>query len=269
MQTMILSRFASTCQCALILFAAATGARGPAYTTAVAERPATHRVIALAEPGQTIHQPFADAAILWLRETAAREGFAVDYIRTTDPIDEAYLAAHDLFIQVNYPPYRWTPVAETAFRKAMEQGTIGWVGFHHASLLGKFDGFEMSPFFHQFMGRIVFKSYIPDFATGMVHAEDAAHPVFNGVPAAFKIENDEWYTYDRSPRPDVHVLATVDENSYEPARTVKMGDHPVIWTNPHYKAPNVYFQFGHKKELFDSPTFTRLFLNAIRWAAAR
>ena len=58
----------------------------------------------------------------------------------------------------------------------------------------------MSPFFHQFMGRIVFKSYIPDFATGTVHVEDAAHPVFNGLPATFKIENDEWYTYDRSPR---------------------------------------------------------------------
>ena len=30
--------------------------------------------------------------------------------------------------------------------------TFGWIGFHHASLLGKFDGFEMSPFFHAFMG---------------------------------------------------------------------------------------------------------------------
>jgi type 1 glutamine amidotransferase len=207
--------------------------------------------------------------VQWLRDTAGREGFTVDYIRTTDPIDEAYLAAHDLFIQVNYPPYRWTPVAEAAFKKAMEQGTIGWVGFHHASLLGKFDGFEMSPFFHQFMGRIVFKSYIRDFATGVVHVEDAAHPVFSGLPAAFTIENDEWYTYDHSPRPDVRVLATVDENSYDPPRTVKMGDHPVIWSNPHYKARNVYFQFGHKGELLDNPTFTRLFLNAIRWAAHR
>ena len=110
----------------------------------------------------------------WLQETAPKEGFTVDYIRTTDPIDDAYLAAHDLFVQVNYPPYRWTPVAEAAFKKAMEQGTIGWVGFHHASLLGKFDGFEMSPFFHQFMGNIVFKSYIPDFATGTVRVEDAS-----------------------------------------------------------------------------------------------
>ena len=229
----------------------------------------TRRIIALAEPGQTIHQPFADAALRWLQETAPKEGFTVDYIRTTDPIDEAYLAAHDLFVQVNYPPYRWTPVAEAAFRKAMETGTIGWVGFHHASLLGKFDGFEMSPFFHQFMGKIVFKSYIPDFATGTVRVEDAAHPVLQGLPAAFPIENDEWYTYDRSPRPDVHVLANVDESSYLPARTVKMGDHPVIWTNPTFKGRNVYFQFGHKAELFESDAFKRLFLNAIRWAAAR
>ena len=109
------------------------------------------------------------------------------------------------------------------------------MGFHHASLLGTFDGFEMSPFFHQFMGNIVFKSYIRDFATGTIRVEDATHPVLKGLPAAFTIENDEWYTYDRSPRPDVHVLANVDESSYVPARSVKMGDHPVIWTNPHYK----------------------------------
>ena len=259
----------AACLLAVMLAALVTGVPEPRPAAAAAAPAAPRRVIALAEPGQTIHQPFADAALQWLRETAAREGFEVDYIRTTDPIDEAYLAAHDLFVQVNYPPYRWTPVAEAAFRKAMEQGTIGWVGFHHASLLGRFDGFEMSPFFHRFMGGIVFKSYIPDFATGRVHVEAAAHPVFAGLPATFTIENDEWYTYDRSPRSNVQVLAAVDENSYDPPRTVTMGDHPVIWSNPHYRARNVYFQFGHKKELFDSPTFTRLFLNAIRWAGAR
>src|SRR5262245_59319537 len=106
-------------------------------------RRAPYRVIALAEPGQTIHQPFVDAAIAWLEKQSAAEGFAIDYIRTTDPIDEQYLEAHQAFIQLNYPPYRWTPVAEAAFKKAMAEGTIGWVGFHHASLLGTFDGFEM------------------------------------------------------------------------------------------------------------------------------
>jgi hypothetical protein len=115
---MTLWRHAWTCVCLTIAFAAVTGARGwrdhtfssdgagpQAASSSQAPRPATRRVIALAEPGQTIHQPFADAAMKWLQETAVKEGFAVDYIRTTDPIDEAYLAAHDGFIQVNYPPY--------------------------------------------------------------------------------------------------------------------------------------------------------------------
>ena len=235
----------------------------------VAERatPAPYRVLVLAEPGQTLHQPFVDAAMAWL-EKQSGEGFAIDYIRTTDPINEEYLAAHKVFIQLNYPPYRWTPVAEAAFRKAMEQGTIGWIGFHHASLLGKFDGFEMSPFFHDFMGKIVFKSYIREFATGTVHVEDASHPVLKGLPGTFPIENDEWYTYDRSPRPDVHVIANVDESSYQPARDVKMGDHPVIWSNPRVKARNVYFQFGHKGELLQNRYFTDMFLNAIRWTSS-
>jgi type 1 glutamine amidotransferase len=237
--------------------------------TAQTAKPVTYRVIALAEPGQTLHQGFVDAAMEWLQKKGAEEGFAVDYIRTTDPIDEQFLAAHKVFIQLNYPPYRWTPVAEAAFKKAMTEGTIGWIGFHHASLLGKFDGFEMSPFFHEFMGNIVFKSYIPDFATATVQVEDATHPVLEGLPQTFRIENDEWYTYDRSPRSDVTVLANVDENSYEPARTVKMGDHPVIWTNPHYKARNVYFQFGHKGALLQNAYVTQMFLNAIHWAAGR
>jgi type 1 glutamine amidotransferase len=231
--------------------------------------PAERRLIVLAEPGQTLHQPFVDAAMVWLDGQARAEGFVIDFIRDTDRIDDAFLAAHDVVVQLNYPPYRWTPVAEAAFRKAMEQGTIGWVGFHHASLLGRFDGFEMSPFFHDFMGRIVFRSYIRDFATGTVRVEDAGHPVLAGLAASFPIENDEWYTYDRSPRSDVHVLANVDEDSYVPARTIKMGDHPVIWTNRRYKARNVYFQFGHQAALVGNPHFRQLLLNAIRWASAR
>ena len=37
------------------------------------------------------------------------------------------------------------------------------------------------------------------------------------------VPDDEWYTYDKSPRPNVHVLANVDESSYTPASDIKMG----------------------------------------------
>lgn len=86
-----------------------------------------------------------------------------------------------------------------------------------------------------------------------------------GVDSLFVVEDDEWYTYDKSPRPAVHVIASVDEDTYTPASDVKMGDHPVIWTNPDKKARNVYSQVGHSPKLLDNEQFTKMFSNAIVW----
>jgi hypothetical protein len=61
------------------------------------------------------------------------------------------------------------------------------------------------------------------------------------------------------------VLASVDEATYIPNSDIKMGDHPVVWTNPHYKAKNIYIFMGHSPDLFDNPSYTTLFKNAIFW----
>ena len=123
--------------------------------------------------------------------------------------------------------------------------------------------------FHDFMGGIRFKDYIADFAAANVNVEDKNHPVMKGLPPTFNIEKDEWYTYDKSPRPNVHVIASVDESSYVPDRPQKMGDHPVIWTNEHMKARNVYIFMGHAPELFQNKYYTTLFRNAIFWEAGK
>ncbi len=94
------------------------------------------------------------------------------------------------------------------------------------------------------MGGIRFKNYIAATASGIVNVEDRNHPVMKGLPASFVIPDDEWYTYDKDPRPNVHVLASVDESSYKPASDIKMGDHPVIWTNEKMKAQKCLFSDG-------------------------
>jgi uncharacterized protein len=224
-------------------------------------------VLALAEKGG-IHKPFVDAAKVWLAQEAVRDNFTIDYIENTDPINDAFLAHYQLFIQLNYPPYNWTPAAVAAFQRYIEEGRGGWIGFHHATLLGHFDGFGLWPWFSDFMGGIQFKDYIATFASATVHVEDPQHPAMKGLGSSFPIENEEWYTWDKDPRPNVHVLATVDENSYTPATTIKMGgDHPVIWTNEHMKARNIYIFMGHHPELFQNKSFTTLFHNSILWAA--
>ena len=226
-------------------------------------------VIALAEKGG-IHKPFVDAAKLWLAQEAVRDNFTIDYIENTDPINDTFLAHYQLFIQLNYPPYNWTPAAVAAFQRYIEEGRGGWIGFHHATLLGHFDGFGLWPWFSDFMGGIQFKDYIATFASASVHVEDPQHPAMKGLGSSFPIENEEWYTWDKDPRPNVHVLATVDENSYTPATTIKMGgDHPVIWSNPDFKARNVYIFMGHYGGLFDNPNYVQLFRNAVFWAAGQ
>jgi uncharacterized protein len=224
------------------------------------------KVIAIAEKSG-IHKPFVDAAKVWLAHEAIADGFTIDYIENTDKIDDAFLAQYRLFIQLNYPPYAWNPTAVAAFQKYIEEGRGGWIGFHHATLLGEFDGYAMWPWFSNFMGGIRFTKYIPTFVTGTVTVEAPEHPVMKNLPGKFVIENEEWYTYDKSPRANVRVLASVDENSYSPSSAIKMGDHPVVWTNERVKARNVYIFMGHHGELFQNNAFTTLFHNSILWAA--
>jgi uncharacterized protein len=226
------------------------------------------RVIALAEQ-RSIHRPFVDAAKVWLQKQAAEDNFSIDYIENTDKIDDEFLSHYQLFIQLDYPPYGWKAAAVSAFTRYIEEGRGGWIGFHHATLLGEFDGYAIWPWFSQFMGGIRFTDYIPKFATATVVVEDQLHPVMKNLGPSFAVEQEEWYTYDKSPRGNVHVLAHVDEATYLPDTRTKMGDHPVIWTNEHMKARNVYVFMGHHPELFQNPIFTTIFHNSILWAAHR
>jgi type 1 glutamine amidotransferase len=230
------------------------------------QTPRKFKVLAIAEKGG-IHKPFVDAAKVWLAQESVKDNFTVDYIEDTAKFDDAFLAQYQLFIQLNFPPYAWTPTAMAAFQRYIDEGRGGWIGFHHATLLGEFDGYPIWPWFSGFMGGIRFKTYIPTFATGTVTVEAPEHPVMKGLSGRFTIENEEWYIYDKSPRPNVHVLASVDENTYSPASRIKMGDHPVVWTNEHIKARNVYIFMGHHAELFQNSSFTTLFHNSILWAA--
>ena len=222
-------------------------------------------VLVISEGGGQ-HGAFTQAAMQWLIEQGKKKNFAVNEIHRADAISERFLADYDLVIQLDFPPYTWPEYAEAAFMRYIEEGSGAWIGFHHATLLGEFDGYPLWQWFSDFMGGITFKNYVAQLADGTVMVEDAKHPAMKGVSRKFVLPDDEWYTYNRSPRGNVRVLASVDEASYTPTSDVKMGDHPVIWTNEAVKAKNVYFQFGHSPLLLENKWFKRLFSNAIEWS---
>ena len=231
-------------------------------------KPHKAKVLVLTERGGQ-HGGFTDAGLKWLAAEGAKGNFSITEINNARNITEAYLSQFSLVIQLDFPPYTWPKEAEDAFVKYIEEGRGGWIGFHHATLLGEFDGYPMWQWFSDFMGGVRFKNYIAPLADGTLVVEDKQHPVMKGVPASFVVPDDEWYTYDKSPRPNVYVLANVDESSYTPASDIKMGDHPVVWVNESKKARNVYFQIGHSNKLYETEGFTTMFRNAIEWALER
>ena len=231
-------------------------------------KPHKAKVLVLTERGGQ-HGGFTDAGLRWLAAEGAKGNFSITEINNARNITEAYLSQFSLVIQLDFPPYTWPKEAEDAFVKYIEEGRGGWIGFHHATLLGEFDGYPMWQWFSDFMGGVRFKNYIAPLADGTLIVEDEQHPVMKGVPASFVVPDDEWYIYDKSPRPNVHVLANVDESSYTPASDIKMGDHPVVWVNESKKARNVYFQIGHSSKLYETEGFTTMFRNAINWTLER
>lgn len=221
------------------------------------------RVLVIAENGGH-HIAYSTRARQWLLQLGKDSGYAFTFVSDTRLIDSSYLSQFKLFIQLDYPPYGWTDTAAAAFTNAIEAGSIGWLGFHHASLLGEFDGYKVWPWFKQFMGNILFTNYIAGFARATVVVEDSASPLMRNVPRRFVIDADEWYTYDRSPRPNVHVVAHVDESTYQPPTDIRMGDHPVIWSNPKYPR-TAYVFMGHSPALFDNAAYTTIVQNAIQF----
>lgn len=237
------------------------------FLTSAGAQPRFHALVLFENGGH--HLEFTNAAQPWLSKLAEDSNFTVDYITKTDSVNEVFLSKYQLIIQLDYPPYGWTNDGAKAFEEYIKKGRGGWIGLHHATLLGNFDNYPMWQWFSDFMGGIKFKNYIPSFAAAQVKIEDANHPCMKNLPAAFTIQKEEWYTWDKSPRNNVHVLASVDESSYIPGSTIKMGDHPVVWTNEHFRARNIYIFMGHGPDLLENKFYTTLLINAIFWAAGK
>lgn len=225
---------------------------------------APRRVLVLAERGG-LHEGFTAAGLQWLEDNRERFNIELTVLNSAKEIKKGEIPTYHLILQLNYPPYAWSSEAQQDMQQYIDRSQGGYIGFHHASLLGEFDGYSMWTWFSDFMGKIRYKNYIAEKCDGTVQVEDRLHPVMQGVPGTFVVAEDEWYTYEQDPRPNVHVLAHVDEASYTTKTDIKMGDHPVIWVNPEKPSRNVYFQFGHSKSLFDNPAFVTLLENSLRW----
>ena len=170
--------------------------------------------------------------------------------RTEDPTEftPGNLSEYDAVVFLNTTMDVLDERQQAAFRSWLEAGG-GWFGIHAAA-----DTEYDWPFYGDaLLGGAWFRTH-PHVQEAQVTIEDAEHPVMRGLPVRWS-HTDEWYDYRANPRGKVHVLASLDESSYQPRAA--MGDHPIVWTTPVGEGVALYTGGGHTNDAWSDSHFRR------------
>ncbi len=199
------------------------------------------------------------AAVPALTELAATGGYIAEATEDPTQFSASNLARFQVVVFLNTTGDVLDDAQQGAFENWMNAGG-NYVGIHSAC-----DTEYDWPFYGALVGAY-FKSH-PAVQLANVRVEVADHPAMAGIASPWS-HRDEWYDFQDNPRPNVTVLATVDESSYTGGT---MGDdHPVVWAHPVAGGGRAFYTaMGHSSESYSDPTFRGHLLGALRWAAGR
>ncbi len=204
------------------------------------------------------------SGIKMLYDQSKKQHWIITATEDSTLIGDNFLSQFDVAVFINPTGNAIGEEEQTAFEKFMKSGK-GFVGIHAAA-----DCEYDWPFYGKLIGGY-FLTHPPAQKATIVF-ENTDHPAmkpFKGMKTYTTV--DEWYSYKENPRPNVHVLAHLDENTIKKSKNDewKMGDHPIIWWNDDNGMRSFYTVFGHTHEAFQDEKVIEHITNAINWAAHR
>lgn len=196
------------------------------------------------------------AGLAALERLAAQHGFTLAATEDPAQFDAANLSRYAAVIWLSTTGDVLDARQQAAFEQYIRDGG-GYVGVHAAA---------DTEYDWSWYGGLVGAYFVghPAVQPATVRITDPAHPSTAGLPPAWA-RTDEWYDFRNNPRPDVHVLATVDESSYQGG---SMGpDHPIAWCHAYDGGRSWYTALGHTVDSYTEDEFLRHLLGGIRYAA--
>jgi type 1 glutamine amidotransferase len=221
------------------------GGRAPSFGTLTTGTAGTRSAVLVLTRTEGYHHDSIEAASRALDGGLRAAGFD-DVTITDDPdaITTEGLATVDVVLFLSTTGDVLDSPNEAALERWVTAGG-GWVGVH-AALDTEYDW----PF-HETLVGARFASH-PAVQEATVHVEDVAHPAMARLPVSWS-RTDEWYNTRADPRPNVHVLATVDESTYEGGT---MGaDHPIAWCHAVGRGQAFVTAMGHTDESWNDAAF--------------
>lgn len=224
------------------------------------------KVLSFSKTSGFRHEEAIPAAQASLARLAKKNGWTVFETENAAVFNDEQLGRFDVVLGNNITGDNWTDEQKQAFTRWIENGG-GFVGVHGAAgtryrywdwytddLLGG--------------GRFTGHPMMPQFREATVLVEDTDHPTMAHLGGSFT-HTDEWYTFEESARASgSHVLATLDESTYDPSEELSMGDdHPIIWIACPGKGRSFYSALGHRANTYVWPEHEKMLEAAIAWAA--
>lgn len=228
------------------------------------------------------HVSFVNEANRWFSQVSAKAHFIYESTSNWNLLNTEYLKNYRVILFLDTRPEGESQ--RKAFEEFMKSGGA-FMGFH-------FSAFALTPsmysqnwdwYHNEFLGSGEYQGNTWRPTSAILKVEDRKHPATKHLPATFKAQPNEWYSWknDLRKNANIKILASIDPASYPLGTGPKeweiwhSGYYPVVWTNTHYRM--IYINMGHNdidyehgtnKELsftFASPVQNKLIVDALKW----
>ena len=204
--------------------------------------------------------PTATAA---LRKFCMANGIAVDTTEDAEDFNEKNLRRYNAVVFLCTTGDVLNPVQETDFERYIQAGG-GYVGVHSAT------DTEYGWTWYGGLSGGYFSSH-PDQQTATLKVENHDHAATKHLGDTWQ-RKDEWYNF-KDLNPNVHVLLSLDENSYKGGTNCIGGAsgscHPASWYHEYDGGRAFYTALGHTKESYAEPDFLKHVLGGILYAIGK
>jgi len=212
------------------------------------ERP-SKRLLVFSKTTGYRHTDAIATGIQVLEELSVRYGYRMDTTERTDVFCDDSLERYGAVVFLNVSGDVFTNDERSSLRRFVQAGG-GFLAIHGAA-----DAERNWPWYGKLLGAY-FQSHPlnPNVHTAKLAVSDSAWTTPKKMPPFFELE-DEFYNFEQV-MPDIQVLLTVDESSYEGG--TMGGEHPIVWRHAFEGGRSFYIGLGHTAAVYKNRHFREI-----------
>ncbi|SIM55347.1 ThuA domain-containing protein [Micromonospora cremea] len=235
--------------------------------TPAAAHPGAHgdaHVLIFTKTTQFRHTEAIEQGVPVLQAAFADAGITSEHTEDSSIFNDEDLAHFDALVMFQASGDPWTADQKAAMERYTQAGH-GIVAIHNATdMRGNYAWWD------NMIGTLMPGHAATGSSPGLpgtVRVEDHAHPSTSHLPQRWQ-RADEWYNYALNVRGDAHVLATMDETTYDPGGNAMGYDHPISWCKPYDGGRAWMTGMGHFGAHYTGePQLVQHITGGVKWAA--